>query len=341
MQPAAEDSINWGWRDFFTFSEKIIQDAILERQCEYVHTVLLEQLQAQARLWLSEVFYPLPGESIPECVEYGNPPRLVAKAIASKKLETVRKAGKLAAALPLFAHGRLVGAIEMDVPAGYDLQPGQKDFLNGIAAFCGAALALSRQDAVREWRLQQLTLLRQVNLQIARQRQDAAVFQNITDLIQNFNFYLVLLYTLDDADQKLHYRASTGRTGGHPSLAQTGLDEVIPLGKGLVGLAAKKKAEVISPNVNSDSRYRTAPGLPDTSSEASFPLVIEGRLYGVLDVQSDQPNGFHPMDLVVLRILADNVAAALEGVRMVDALNTRSRAAGGHRGQPLLASILD
>ena len=343
MQPAAEDSINWGWRDFFTFSEKIIQDAILERQCDYVHAVLLEQVQAQARLWLSEVFYPLPGESIPQCVEYGKPPRLVAKAITSKKLEIVRNAGKLAAALPLFAHGHLVGAIEMDFPAGCDLQMGQMDFLHGIAAFCGAALALSRQDAVREWRQQQLTLLRQVNLQIARQRQDAAVFQNITDLIQKtFNYYLVLLYTLDDADQKLHYRASTGRTGGHPSLAQTGLDEVIPLGKGLVGLAAKKKAEVISPNVNSDSRYRTAPGLPDTSSEASFPLVIEGRLYGVLDVQSDQPNGFHPMDLVVLRILADNVAAALEGVRMVDALNTRSRQLQAvTEVSRVLASILD
>ncbi len=343
MQPAVDGSLNWGWRDFFTFSEKIIQDAILERQCEYVHAVLLEQLQAQARLWLSEVFYPLPGESIPDCVEYGKPPRLVAKAIASKKLETLRKAGKLAAALPLFAHGRLVGAIEMNFPAGHDLQPGQLDFLNGIAAFCGAALALSRQDAVREWRLQQLTLLRQVNLQIARQRQDVAVFQNITDLIQQtFNYYLVLLYTFDDVDQKLHYRASTSRAGRHPSLRETGLDEVIPLGKGLVGLAARKKEEVISPNVNSDSRYRTAPGLPDTSSEASFPLVIEGRLYGVLDVQGDQPNGFHPMDLVVLRILADNVAAALEGVRMVDTLNTRSRQLQAvTEVSRVLASILD
>lgn len=335
--------MRWGWRDFFTFSEKIIQDAILERQCEYVHAVLLEQLQAQARLWLSELFYPLPGESIPQCVESGKPPRLVAKAITSKKMETVRKAGKLTAALPLFAHGRLVGAIQMDFPFGFGLQPGQLDFLNGIAAFCGAALALSRQDAVREWRLQQLSLLRQVNLQIARQRQDAAVFQNITDLIQQtFNYYLVLLYSFDDAGQKLHYRASTGRAGSHPSLPETGLDEVIPLGKGLVGLAAKKKKEVISPNVDRDSRYRTAHGLPDTSSEASFPLVIEGRLYGVLDVQSDQPNGFHPMDLVVLRILADNVAAALEGVRMVDALNSRSRQLQAvTEVSRVLASILD
>ena len=332
-----------GWKEFFAFSEKIIQAAVLERQCDYIPVVLKKQIGAEAKLWLSEVFYPLPGERIPPYVDYGKPNRLVSRAVAKKRIETVRKAGRLLVAVPLYAHGRLVGCFELEFPHERILKPSDLDFLHGIAAYCGSALALSRQDAVRDWRLQQLTLLRQVNLQIARQRQDSAVFQNITDLIQGtFNYYFVLLYTFNEEDKKLHYQASTARKTAHPSLDETGLDEVIPLGKGLVGLAARHKKEVVSTNVKTDSHYRSAPGLPDTRSEACLPLVIEGRLYGVMDVQSDQPNGFHPMDLVVLRILADNVAAAVEGVRTLEALNLRSRQLEAvTEVSRMLASILD
>lgn len=326
MTTSLDASEKWGWKQFFAFSEKIIQGADLQHQCDYIPAVLKKQLGAEARLWLSEVFYPLPGERIPPCVDYGKPKRLVARAIVSRKIETFHKSDHLLAALPLFALGRLVGVLELAFPKGRTLDPVDLDFLNGIAAHCGAALALSRQDAVRDWRLQQLTLLRQVSFQIARQRQDAGVFQRITDLIQGtFNYYFVLLYTFNPEDKKLHYQSSTARNSAHPSLADTGLDDIIPLGKGLVGLAAHRKKEVVSPNVKTDSKYRIAPGLRDTCSEASLPLVVEGRLYGVLDVQSDQLNGFHPMDLVVLRILADNVAAAVEGVRMIEALGVRSR----------------
>jgi sigma-B regulation protein RsbU (phosphoserine phosphatase) len=343
MQAPAGRPAQWGWQEFFKFSERIIQDAVLERQCSFIHSILKEQIQADAKLWLSEIFSPLPGESIPSCVDYGKPNHLVAKAIQNNQIEMARKSGGLSAAVPLFAHGRLVGAFKLEFTPGKTLRPSELTFLKGMAAYCGSALYLSRQDAVRDWRLQQLTLLREVNLQIARQRQDSTVFQIIMDLIQkSFDFYFVLLYTFSEDDNKLHYQASTARKGAHPSLDKTGLDDVIPLGKGLVGLAARNKKEVISRNVNRDSRYRSAPGLPDTSSEACLPLVIEGRLYGILDVQSDHLNEFHQMDLVVLRILADNVAAAVEGVQMVEVLNTRSRQLEAvTEVSRILASILD
>ncbi len=344
MKPVQPLSGQWGWQEFYIFSEKLIQDGTLDQQCELIHFTLKQLIQAEAKLWLSEVFYPLPGETIPECVDYGKPTRYVKRAITNKKISLSKSQGNNSlAVVPMFAQGHLIGAIELKFNSKILPVQSTLDFLEGFSVHCALALSISRQSAVKDWRLGQLSLLRQVNLQIARQREDAAVFQNVVDLIQQaFHYYFVVLYTFDTEDQKLHYRASVGRDLSRLQLQEIGLDAIIPLGKGLVGRAAKYKKEIVSPNVMKDSRYRAVAGLPDTYSEACLPLVIEDRLLGILDVQNDRPRGFHENDLVVLRILADNVAAAVEGVQMVESLSRRARQlAAITEVSRLLISILD
>ncbi len=55
-----------------------------------------------------------------------------------------------------------------------------------------------------------------------------------------------------------------------------------------------------------------------------MPLMIGERLLGVLDVQSNEVKGFHEMDLVVLRTLADNIAIAIEGAHLFAKLQRRT-----------------
>ena len=344
MKPVQPLSDQWGWKEYFTFSENLIRNGRLDQQCELIHSALKQNIQAETKLWLSEVFYPLPGETIPECVDYGNPSRIVKKAITDKKISLSKgRANAFRAAVPMFAQGHLIGVIELKFNSNKSPVQPILDFLEGFSTHCALALSITRQSAVKDWRFEQLTLLRQVNLQIARQREDASIFQKVVDLIQQaFHYYFVVLYTFDSEDQKLHYRASVSRDLSKHQLQKIGLDAIILLGKGLVGRAAKNKKEIISPNVMKDPRYRAVAGLPETCSEACLPLVIEDRLLGILDVQSNQPRGFHENDLVVLRILADNVAAAVEGVQMVEALSYRARQlAAVTEVSRLLISILD
>jgi sigma-B regulation protein RsbU (phosphoserine phosphatase) len=344
LKPSASSSGQWGWKELYHFGEQLIQEATLDRQCELIHSILNMRIQAEAKLWLSEIFHPLPGETIPDCVDYGKPSEVVKRSIANKKIFLGKRQDKIQiAAVPLFIHNQLIGAIELTFNSKEP--PGQSilEFLESFGAHCALALSISRQSAVKDWRYEQLTLLRQVNLQIARQREDATVFQNVINLIQQaFHYYFVVLYAFDPEDHRLHYRSSNGRDNAKYQLSEIGLDAEISLGKGLVGRAAKLKKEIVSANVKKDQRYRAVSGLPGTCSEVCLPLMIEGRLLGVLDVQSDQPEGFHENDLVVLRILADNVAAALEGVQMVDALSQRAhQLAAVTEVSRLLVSILD
>jgi hypothetical protein len=104
LKPLASLSRQWGWKELHHFSEQLIQSATLDRQCELIHTVLLRQLQAEAKLWLSGIFYPLRGETIPDCVNYGKPVGIVKRAITNKKISLgKRQAGSLIAAVPMFS----------------------------------------------------------------------------------------------------------------------------------------------------------------------------------------------------------------------------------------------
>jgi serine phosphatase RsbU (regulator of sigma subunit)/putative methionine-R-sulfoxide reductase with GAF domain len=95
------------------------------------------------------------------------------------------------------------------------------------------------------------------------------------------------------------------------------------LGEGLVGSAAQNGEEAVTNDVRSDSRYKFVDSLSETQSEAALPLKIEDHILGVLDVQSDQLDAFHPNDLMVLRALADTIAIAINGARLYSELQMR------------------
>jgi phosphoserine phosphatase RsbU/P len=90
----------------------------------------------------------------------------------------------------------------------------------------------------------------------------------------------------------------------------------VKLGEGIVGTVALTEMEILAPDVKSEPLYRFMDTLPETQSEVAIPLRYENRIVGVLDVQSDQPDAFHDVDMMVLYALADNIALAIEGTQL-------------------------
>jgi sigma-B regulation protein RsbU (phosphoserine phosphatase) len=98
----------------------------------------------------------------------------------------------------------------------------------------------------------------------------------------------------------------------------------VEFGQGLIGEAALHGQQIVCDDVRADARYRFIDSLPETKSEVIIPLKIEGRVLGVLDVQSNQLNAFHPNDLLILNALADNIAQAVQGARLYSGLRRRA-----------------
>lgn len=82
----------------------------------------------------------------------------------------------------------------------------------------------------------------------------------------------------------------------------------IPLGRGICGAAATEKATIIVDDVNADSRYLACS--IETQSEIVVPILLNGEVFGELDIDSDRKAAFTGDD----RELLEQVAALLAPV---------------------------
>jgi len=151
--------------------------------------------------------------------------------------------------------------------------------------------------------------------QIARQVNAASDLEDIFEQVvvltrQTFGFHPVTIFGLDPQTHEAVVKASS-----EPALAQSSLR--LSPGQGLVGTAVATHTTVLSDNTEEDDRFVAQPeGIVDTTildtrSEIAIPLLVNGAVLGVLDVQSQQINAFSKAEQVALEALAAEVAAAI------------------------------
>jgi GAF domain-containing protein len=89
----------------------------------------------------------------------------------------------------------------------------------------------------------------------------------------------------------------------------------IKLGKGVVGTAAKTKQPVLVQDVSTNPDWIYNPLLPETEAELAVPVILGEQVLGVLDVQSNIPNGLDKQDTDLLLAIAGQVSIALNNAR--------------------------
>ncbi len=153
---------------------------------------------------------------------------------------------------------------------------------------------------------------------------EALMAETVQLLRDRFGLYHVHLYLLDESGERLVVRAGAGDVG--QELVAEG--HAIPLGaqKSLVTRAATSQESVRVDDVGQAPDFLANPRLPNTRSEVAVPLVVRGRLLGVLDVQDDAPGRFTDADVDAYNALAGQIAVALDNARLFEDLGqTRSR----------------
>lgn len=100
----------------------------------------------------------------------------------------------------------------------------------------------------------------------------------------------------------------------HDSEPTEVLGVTFPMSQGVVGRALRLSSIQYVPMVEADPDYVL--GHNTTRSELALPLRRGEQLLGVLDLQSDRPNGFDEDDFSLAESLADTVALALDNARL-------------------------
>lgn len=158
---------------------------------------------------------------------------------------------------------------------------------------------------------------------------------NAMDRILGFQHAMILLK--DQSADKLKVAASRGYD--HSTVGAE-----VAFGHGVVGVVAERKKMMRVGNIGVSVRYLMAvranlqgagqpdlsdtaklPSLPNVQSQLAMPLLVKDRLIGVLVVESLKPNAFDELDEVLLTIVANQAATAIDNARMYQMVEQLSR----------------
>ncbi|RME98501.1 MAG: GAF domain-containing protein [Chloroflexi bacterium] len=129
-----------------------------------------------------------------------------------------------------------------------------------------------------------------------------------------FGYYHAHIYLLNNTGDRLVVAAGTGEAGA--KMKADGHNIPLNAHTSLVARAARSGQIVRSDNVRQTADWLPNPLLPNTFSEIAVPIILEGRVLGVLDVQHNVVSGFDDSDANLLRLLANQAAVAIRNARL-------------------------
>jgi class 3 adenylate cyclase len=166
-----------------------------------------------------------------------------------------------------------------------------------------------------------------------------AIVLRAMERVLGFQYSMVLLKDL--AQAQLRVFASRG-------YEPNGVGAELALGHGVLGVVAERKRMMRVGNIGSSVAYLAGirarmeaagdiapagaapplPGLAKAQSQLALPLLVKDRLIGVLAVESPKPNAFDELDEILLTIVANQAATAIDNAhtyQMVEKLGRLKR----------------
>jgi phosphoserine phosphatase RsbU/P len=142
----------------------------------------------------------------------------------------------------------------------------------------------------------------------------ANVAEIIKDVIPH-ELFAILLY--NERARTLRMRYSIG----HRDEIAKNLN--IRLGEGITGVTAATRQPILLPDVRRDPRYLNA--LDAVRAELSVPMLVRGKLVGVIDLQSTRLNAFSQQDRALLTLIATRVGTAIDNARLYRRVERQNR----------------
>jgi len=202
--------------------------------------------------------------------------------------------------------------------------------------------------SVRDQILQNQEIIDDLNTKLARKSEEVKIIQQISteivatleldkildtilasmDSVLGFEHCMILLTAQAD-ETKLVLTASRG-------YEDSGIGVEVPFGQGVIGVVAKKRRMMRMGNVQTQLNYQAnvrqrmqeaegsdtvqeiakLPGLAKAQSQIAIPLLVQDKLVGVFAVESEKGNAFDELDSMLLSIVANQVASAIDNARL-------------------------
>ncbi len=220
-------------------------------------------------------------------------------------------------AVPMLARGKLVGVIDLQSTRPNAYKEQDRALLLLIASRVAVSIdnaRLYRRVERQNRTLRTLAYLSQEFSSILALDELLRKIAKTVHALISFDAFSILLV---DADKQVLRHRFSERYDQRVDL------DNIPLGKGLTGAAAKARETVRVEDTLTDPRYIASH--PDIRSEVAVPLIVQDRVVGVMDLESERIGYFTEEHVRVLGLLAPQIASSVENARLYEELASREQ----------------
>ena len=212
-----------------------------------------------------------------------------------------------------------IGTISVQSNTSNAFSNSDADLLNALSNQAAIALENTHLFEATQQRLKEVDALYRTGQGLASSLDAEELFKNVVNLLQeNFGYYHVQIYLLDQATGDAVLKSGSGETGARMLTAKTRL----PRGIGIVNHVVETALPFFTNSVNDIMFFYRNPLLPDTQSEMTAPIKVDGKVVGVIDVQEKPPARLTDNDLRLTIAVADQLAVALQRAGLYANLQT-------------------
>jgi phosphoserine phosphatase RsbU/P len=220
-------------------------------------------------------------------------------------------------AVPMLARGKLVGVIDVQSTHPNAYREQDRSLLQLIASRVAVSIdnaRLYRRVDRQNRTLRTLAHLSQEFSSILALDELLGKIAKTMHAMISFDAFSILL--VDPERKVLRYRFSERYD------QRLDLDN-IPLGKGITGTSAETREPIKVDDTLDDPRYIASH--PDIRSEVAVPLIVQDRVVGVMDLESERIGYFTDDHVRVLALLAPQIASSVENARLYEELAAREQ----------------
>lgn len=222
---------------------------------------------------------------------------------------------------PIVSEGHAVGCIVLysDEPAAFD--SAGLEVVMTLADQVAVALQNARLFEEADSRTRQLTDLNAIGNILSSVLDMEELYATIVERVQNdFTFQNVAILTVDEEAGELVLQAY--KVQGATKALRVNYRQ--PLGTGICGRVALTGKTVVVPDTTRDPDFIEVAFMPPMLSELCVPIIVEGKVTAILNVESRWPNAFDEADVAALETISGQIAVALRNSRLMEEVRKKA-----------------
>jgi signal transduction histidine kinase len=234
--------------------------------------------------------------------------RLVRADTAASGLPILHENARSVMVVPLKYRGQVIGVIHMESPRPEAFSQYDENLMVVIASHLAGLVEYGRLREEAEGRARSLGLIHEVVQQVIGLHNMQEMAQITADLLAQYFGYELAAVVFEESEQRQIIQGLGGKHAG--ALRQLAGVRDLSLHTGITGYVFSTGESLLVNDTRQDARYEPLPGW-DAASEICVPLRDTERVFGIIDIESSQPNSFTSNDLLAIESLAGILSAVI------------------------------